>query len=108
MSKDVDLAFWSHLYLGIVPHFTATQLYNAPLPDEVDRIVAFNRGTLPDEFLSAGLSPDLAQVCFVMSIMDQRVDFLLLLSKDNRILSWLPIQFDSTVATGNVLVVKCD
>jgi hypothetical protein len=107
---SVDTAYWLHRYLGLIPHVNATALLDADLPNEVGFVVAFNRGSPPEDFGKAGLGTLLSYTLSLYAAFGGRsdTDSLVVFSTTGHVLAWLPIEFDSTIATGNVFVVHRD
>ena len=48
--SSIDTGYWLHRYLGLIPHVNATALLDADLPSDVGFVVAFNRGSPPEDF----------------------------------------------------------
>jgi hypothetical protein len=105
-NDPVRTMFWAHVGLGIVPELSATSLLNADVPDDVAYVVAINRGADPAQLVAAGIPLAVSVTAIGMSFANQDSDSLLLYASDWQILSWLPIRFHATSATGPVYVVK--
>jgi hypothetical protein len=107
---SINTTYWLHRGLDFVPRVTASALYDARLPDEVGFVVAFNRGSHPEDFGAAGLGMLLSWTLWLHGASGGRADTnsLVVFSTTGRLLAWLPIEFVSTSATGNVLVLPRD
>ena len=107
---SIDTVYWLHRYLGLIPHVNATALLDADLPSDVGFVVAFNRGSPPEDFGAAGLGTLLSYTLSLYAAFGGRsdTDSLVVFSTTGRVLAWLPVEFDSTIATGNVFVVHRD